>query len=124
MDGLQADDRHDGKVLIVSTTGGLAASSATKVDEPTTTGRPCGWSLDSSVLYLLLDTDGTRCRWGQRVDPADGHLIGTPYTSGTFISSGRLDSTSFGNAITADGFLYEGARARANLWQLQSTAAR
>ena len=31
------------------------------VDEPTTTGRPAGWSLDGSVLYLLLDADGFRC---------------------------------------------------------------
>ena len=39
-----------------------------KVDDPAETGRPCGWSLDSRTLFLLLDTDGFRCLWGQRVD--------------------------------------------------------
>ena len=37
-----------------------------------------GWSLDSDILYLLLDTDGFRCLWAQRVDPATGALIGAP----------------------------------------------
>ena len=28
-----------------------------QVEEPTTTGRPMGWSLNSDLVYLLLDTD-------------------------------------------------------------------
>ena len=39
------------------------------VAQPTTTGRPCGWSLDGRTMLMLLDTDGFRCLWGQRVGP-------------------------------------------------------
>ncbi len=113
------------KVFLVSAAGGVSPAAAAKVDEPTTTGRPCGWSPDSTVLYLLLDTDGTRCLWGQRVDPADGRLVGTPYIVRHFHQFGAAGfGTSLGNAISAEGFLYEAPSTRANLWQLQSTVAR
>ena len=111
------------KVFLVSTAGGGSAASETKVDEPTTTGRPCGWSPDSSVLYLLLDTDGTRCLWGQRVDPANGHPVGTPYIVRHFHQFGAAGfGTSLGNAVTAEGFLYEAPSTRANLWQLKPSS--
>jgi hypothetical protein len=89
------------------------------VDEPTTTGRPCGWSLDSHVLYLLLDTDGFRCLWAQRIDPA-GTPVGKPVPVRHFHSTNGM-STSFGNAISAEGFLYEAAEESANLWRLTPT---
>ena len=113
------------KVFVVATARGGAATSAAQVDEPTTTGRPCGWSPDSSVLYLLLDTDGARCLWGQRVNPSDGRLIGTPYIVRHFHQFGPSGfGTSLGNAITGEGFLYEGSTTRANLWQLKQATAR
>src|SRR5262249_43629209 len=45
-----------GKSYVVGLPVGRAvnADEAAVVDEPTTTGRPAGWSLDSRVLYLLL----------------------------------------------------------------------
>jgi Tol biopolymer transport system component len=89
------------------------------IDDPATTGRPAGWSLDSKVLYLLLDTDGFRCLWGQRVDEA-GRLAGKPYAVRHFHHTNVQEfSTSYGNAITADGFLYGGGRLKANLWRLR-----
>jgi eukaryotic-like serine/threonine-protein kinase len=30
--------------------------------------RPCGWSPDGGLLYLLSSRDGTRCLYAQRVD--------------------------------------------------------
>ena len=50
------------KVLVATMpTSGRVAERWSEVEEPTTTGRPAGWSADSHTLYLLLDTDGHRC---------------------------------------------------------------
>ena len=95
----------------------IVADNLTPIDEPTTSGRPCGWSLDSRVLYLLLDTDGFRCIWGQRVDHESGALIGKPFAVRHFHTTKGM-STSFGNAITAGGFMYEAADESANVWKL------
>jgi Tol biopolymer transport system component len=98
-----------------------ARSSWQQIQEPTTTGRPAGWSLDSRVLYLLLDTDGFRCLWGQRVDAVTGRLAGSPFAVRHFHRSDNEAqgmSTSFGNPITTDGFMYEDANVIGNLWRL------
>jgi hypothetical protein len=93
-----------------------------KIDEPTSTGRPAAWSLDSPTLYLLLDTDGFRCLWGQRVDPASGHVIGVPFPAKHFhgdqVASAGGVSTSYGNAISTAGLLYETVDQRADIWRL------
>jgi hypothetical protein len=97
----------------------VAIQDALMIDEPTLTGRPAGWSPDSKTLYLLLDTDGWRCLWGQAID-AGGRLVGTPFPARHF--HGFNDSafgTTQGNAISADGFLYEGTRQTGNLWILR-----
>jgi dipeptidyl aminopeptidase/acylaminoacyl peptidase len=89
-----------------------------QVDEPTVTGRPAGWSADSRILYLLLDTDGFRCLWAQRVD-ASGRLEGKPYPARHFHGANESNfGTSFGNAITADGFVLDGTRRVGNIWLL------
>jgi len=110
------------KVFVAQLTAGrpTPGDAWQQVDEPTTTGRPCGWSLDSRVLYLLLDTDGFRCLWGQKVDPLSGRLVGQPYPVRHFHNPLQSDqfSTSYGNAITADGFLYGAARQTGNIWRL------
>jgi serine/threonine protein kinase/Tol biopolymer transport system component len=93
------------------------------VDEPTTTGRPAGWSLDSTILYTLLDTDGFRCIWGQRVDRHTGRLVGSVFPARHLhmpIDNGP--STSFSNPITADGLLYERVSATGDLWRLSRPA--
>jgi len=92
------------------------ADEAAVIDEPTTTGRPGGWSLDSRVLYLLLDTDGFRCIWGQSIDAA-GRLVGKPFAVRHFHTTQGM-STSMGNAVNADGFVYEAADMTANIWKM------
>ena len=106
------------KTFLLPASPGAKVESAEQVDEPTTTGRPCGWSPDSRILYLLLDTDGSRCLWGQRVDPATGHLLGKPYVVRHFHDLAGQLSTSLGNAITEQGFLYETLSLRSSLWRL------
>ena len=89
-----------------------------QVDEPTITGRPAGWSPDSRVLYLLLDTDGFRCLWAQRGD-ASGRLEGKPYAVRHFPGANESNfGTSFGNAITGQGFVIDGTRRVGNVWLL------
>jgi eukaryotic-like serine/threonine-protein kinase len=92
-----------------------------QVKEPTTTGRPTGWSLDSGVMYLFLDTDGFRCLWGQRVDES-GRLRGLPFIVKHLHRIGGA-STSFGNSITREGLLYESTNTTANLWRIVNPQA-
>jgi hypothetical protein len=92
-----------------------------QVQEPTTTGRPTGWSLDSRVLYLFLDTDGFRCLWGQQVDES-GRLHGLPFVA-RHLHRGGGASTSFGNSITRDGLMYERSNTTANLWRIVNPRA-
>ena len=111
------------KTYVTSLAAGRLPSPAMwqEVQEPTVTGRPTGWSLDSRVLYLLLDTDGFRCLWGQRIDPATGRLSGIPFPVRHFHDNNNLGfaiSTSYGNPITTDGFLYENIDTTGNLWRL------
>ena len=98
------------------------------IDEPTTTGRPAGWSLDGSVLYLLLDADGFRCLWGQRVDHTSGRPLGTPFPvrhfHGSRVATAGGVSSTFGNAVSAVGFIYEAMDTRSDIWKLSRTTAR
>jgi hypothetical protein len=93
-----------------------------RVDEPTTTGRPAGWALNAPILYLLLDADGFRCLWAQRIDPRSGHLVGRPTVVRHFhreqMASAAGVSTSFGNAVSAAGFIYESIAQRSDIWRL------
>ncbi len=75
---------QEAESYLSAATGNASVASAQLIDEPTTTGRPAGWTPDSRVLYLLLDADGARCLWGQRVDPATGRLVGKPYVARHF----------------------------------------
>jgi hypothetical protein len=92
-----------------------------RVEEPTTTGRPMGWSPQSDVVYLLLDTDGFRCVYGQRIDTRSGALRGTPYPVVHFHGNDVVAtgvSTSFGNAVSLEGFVYEAVKVRSDIWKL------
>ena len=112
--------RHDAQSFVAPFSPGSppARGAWQEIEEPTRAGRPAGWSLDSRTIYLLLDTDGFRCLWGQRLDAA-GRLDGKPVPARHFHSADWAAlSTSFGNTITPDGFLYATIRRRGNIWSL------
>jgi Tol biopolymer transport system component len=115
-----------GKTFVVPLTPGAPPAPETwaQVDEPTVSGRPTGWSPDSRVFYLLLDTDGFRCLWGQRIDTA-GRLVGTPYPVRHFHGASESNfGTSYGNAVTSDGgFLYQGNRIGGSIWLLKAASS-
>ena len=68
------------------------------------------------MLYLLLDTDGFRCVWGQPVD-VSGRPTGKPMAVRHFHTTEGM-STSMGNAVNADGFVYEANDMTANIWRM------
>ena len=105
-------------VAPLGTAGLVPPSLWIEIDEPTTSGRPCGWSPDSSVLYLLLDADGFRDLWGQKVDRS-GKAVGKPYVVRHMHDESGV-STSFGNAISVPGFVYEASRFTGNIWRIAS----
>ncbi|MEO8502541.1 MAG: protein kinase [Acidobacteriota bacterium] len=113
-------DGSSGKVFVAPLAPGTPSPLATwqEVQEPTTTGRPCGWSPDSTVLYLLLDADGFRCLWGQRIDPTSGRLVGGPFPVRHFHTRRGDFSTSFGNAVGPEGFLFEGTSRTGNIFEV------
>jgi dipeptidyl aminopeptidase/acylaminoacyl peptidase len=123
---LSPDDKwltfsKDGKIFITAVSPGTPApeSGWHQIDQPTETGRACGWSMDSTTAYLLLDTDGFRCLWGQRIDPRTGVLVGKPFAVRHFHKTVTQEfSTSLGNAISEKGFIYGGGLLKANLWRL------
>jgi hypothetical protein len=101
----------------------IDTTTAAMIDEPTVTGRAAGWSTDSTVLYLLLDTDGTRCLYGQRIDPLSGALVGTPFAVRHFHDTSKQGySTSLNNAVTEAGFLYEVQVRSGTLWRTRLSA--
>ena len=106
-------------VAPITTAGPTPHAAWQLVEQPTTTGRPAGWSLDSTVLYTLLDTDGFRCVWGQRVDPRSGRLSGPVFPiRHLHVQMDNGPSTSFSNPVTSDGFLYERVTRTGDLWRL------
>jgi hypothetical protein len=70
----------------------------------------------SSLVDPAIYSCRFRCLWAQRIDPA-GAPVGNPIIVRHFHSTKGI-STSFGDAITADGFLYEAAEESANVWKL------
>ena len=109
------------RVYVAPLAGGVVPENQwTLIDEPTATGRPCGWSPDSSTLYLLLDADGFRDLWGQKVDA--GRPVGKPFVVRHLHKTTGV-STTLGNAITAHGFLYEAGHLTGNIWRLVPQAS-
>jgi Tol biopolymer transport system component len=120
----RAYDDAGGKSYVVPlpAQGVVTESAWQPIEEPTTTGRPAGWSHDSRTMYMLLDTDSFRCVWAQRVDPRTGALVGGVVPQ---LHLHQLDgvSTSFGNPFTADGFMYATLRTTGNIWRVARPAA-
>ena len=115
----QLDARASIHLTSIRTDGPAAQANWHLVEQPTTTGRPAGWSLDSSVLYSLLDTDGFRCIWGQRIDAPSGRPIGSIFpVRHLHVQMDNGPSTSFSNPVTKEGLLYERVSRTGDLWRL------
>ena len=94
--------------------------------EANTGERACGWSPDGRLLYLLLEGDGFRDLYAQRVDPARGVSIDEPFVV-QHLHDPRRDwgSTPFGTAIVNGAFLFNQSESSASVWlmDLQSPSA-
>jgi hypothetical protein len=81
-----------------------------------------GWVLNAPILYLLEDTDGFRCVWAQRIDASSGALVARPYAvrhlHGNQVATAGGVSTSFGNPVSTDGFVYETMNVSSDIWKL------
>jgi hypothetical protein len=118
--------RSSNRLLVAPFTPGHPPpeTSFAPIDDPAATGRPCGWSRDSSSVFLLLDTDGFRCLWSQRIDAATAKPTGAPVAARHFHQTIVQEfSTTFGNAITDEGFVYGATLLKANLWRLVPDAS-
>lgn len=87
--------------------------------------RPCGWSPNGRVLYLLSARDGYRCLYAQPIDPETGRPLGAATVVHHFHSTrwltGRETSASTGpsNAIMAGAFVFDQTIVSSNIWLLK-----
>jgi hypothetical protein len=84
------------------------------------TERIAGLSPDSSILYVLLESDGFRCLYGMRLDPKTGYAQGTPFPVEHFHDTTlRWGTTSTGNAIASGLCVVDLYEIRGNIWTAQ-----
>ena len=88
--------------------------------------RACGWSPDGRLLYLLLERDGFRDLYAQRIDQARGTPVGEPFiVQHLHDPTRRWGSTPFGNAIVSNAFVFTQVEMTGNIWLLDpSTTSR
>jgi eukaryotic-like serine/threonine-protein kinase len=81
--------------------------------------RACGWSPDGRLLYLLLEQDGFRDLYAQRVDATRGAPIGEPFLV-QHIHDPRLTwgSTPYGTAIVRHAFVFNQYESTGSIWLL------
>jgi hypothetical protein len=82
--------------------------------------RHCGWSPDGKLLYLLLERDGFRCLYAQRISPESGKPQGQPFAVQHFHSP-RWDlvSTPFSNGIIRSGFVFNVPETTGGIWLME-----
>lgn len=82
--------------------------------------RHCGWSPDGKLLYLLLDRDGFRCLYAQRINSESGKPQGQPFAVQHFHSP-RWDyvSTPFSNGIIRSGFVFNVPDTTGGIWLME-----
>ena len=79
--------------------------------------RACGWSPDSRLLYVLLETDGFRCLYAIPIDPVSGRPSGPPRAVYHFHDASlQWGSTGYGNAIAGGMFLSNLSEFTGNIW--------
>ena len=81
--------------------------------------RACGWSPDSRLLYLLLERDGFRDLYAQRIDSERGTPVGGPFlVQHLHDPRMRWGSSSFGTAIVNGAFVYSQVESTGRIWLL------
>ena len=79
--------------------------------------RPCGWSPDGTLLYLLLVRDGFRCLYAVRIDTATGRPRGEVFPVYHFHDARMAwGSTGFGSAVVQGLFLADQVEYTGNIW--------
>jgi hypothetical protein len=69
--------------------------------------RACGWSPDGRLMYLLLERDGFRDLYAQRIDSARGRPVGEPFVVQHLHDPRRKwGSTPAGTAIVSNAFVF------------------
>ena len=80
--------------------------------------RTAGMSPDGSLLYVLLQSDGFRCLYAMRVDPANGSGKGEPFpVLHHHDASRRWSSTGLGSAVGTGRFVVDVFETSGNLWK-------
>ena len=86
--------------------------------------RACGWSPDGKLLYLLLERDGFRDLYAQRMDSARGTPVGEPFiVEHLHDPRRRWGSTSFGTAIVSNAFVFTQVEMTGSIWLLDPNPA-
>jgi Tol biopolymer transport system component len=86
---------------------------------PGSAERACGWSPDGRLLYLLLERDGFRDLYAQRVDTTRGTPLGEPFLVQHFHDPRRRwGSTPFGTAIVSHAFVFSQYESTGSIWLL------
>jgi Tol biopolymer transport system component len=81
--------------------------------------RACGWSPDGRLLYLLLERDGFRDLYAQRIDPARGTAVGEPFiVQHLHDPRRRWGSTPYGSAIVSNAFVFSQVETTGSIWLL------
>jgi len=79
--------------------------------------RACGWSPDGQLIYLLLERDGFRDLWAQRIDRVHGAPSGDPFLV-QHLHDPRRDrgSTPYGTAIVNGAFVFTQNERTGSIW--------
>ncbi len=84
---------------------------------PNTAERACGWSPDGRLLYLLLEHDGFRDLYAQRLDTVRGLPVGRPFVvEHLHDPRRRWGSTPFGTAIVNHAFVFNQVEMTGSVW--------
>jgi hypothetical protein len=90
------------------------------IDRPENSAeRACGWSPDSRLLYLLLERDGFRDLYAQRIDAARGTPLGQPFVvQHLHDPRRRWGSSPFGSAVVRTAFVFSQVEITGSIWLL------
>jgi Tol biopolymer transport system component len=82
--------------------------------------RACGWSPDGQLLYLLIERDGFRDLYAQRVDASRGTPIGEPFVvQHLHDPRRRWGSTPYGTAIVNQAFVFTQSESTGTIWLMR-----